>query len=1027
MSNLDRLASPKNTYPHHKNKQYINLFTRSIVLLGLIAGGSPLGLSPALAAPTAPGVTINNQATGTFTDAEDPTAQEESIVSNVVSVTVAEVAGIAITANNTPGNVYPGQVTNFDFKVQNIGNDPTKFFLPTAPANVTGGTAGTLQIVAYIDATGNQVNLTTPIDINAANDTGAVSDPTLGGNTTVGSIPPDAAIVVRVPVTISPSATSVSVTLGNTADQPSNSNTPYIVGANGSGSNDVYTVDHLDPTTAVGETTGPPINSRQEASATITVAVASAGTNDFGDAPDSYGTDVTAGNSGSDPIGASHKVDGITYLGNIPPDVEANAVAPLDGTGDGAQDDGVIFSPLYAGNTNYSIPISNITVQTPGNATLHGWIDFNKNGKFEANEYSAVPIINGKLTKFMDWAGISPGTLTVGQTYARFRITTDSSINANTPGGAAINGEVEDYPINIQNLPPSPASGNLQCMDLSVVKRNASDYPHTYLLDPTGAATLPNRGVKVSLSGNNGTNIFGSWIPSNAAGKSFSYKGTTVALQGNGAYLDLVRGSTGVSRTLGLDFGVSANSLAQGNSTYEYVIGIAGLGGVTNPKEDGTITSNVLLTKVGDIDAFSTGSYASLDGVQNPPVGSSGTVVRTPPSSVSTGYTFYSIPSNVSGANFVINDINASTSPEQFGFVACAIEYVGAPQGAISGNVFNDLDGSRVKAVSGENYTAADITAVLLDITGKVVFTAPVSATGDYTFSKAPAGNYTVKIIQTPSTALISGVVIPPAKDVLPASWSATGENLNGVVDNAIDRTQSVIIVGSDITGVNFGIKSPVVNNPNVLLVKRITAINGSTVTNSGDNLAIYKEEEANPYDDNAIEPALAPTLGFPQADTTSWPDTTGKTSSTFLLGGINGGKIKPQDTIEYTIYFLSTGNVPAANTMFCDRVPSNITFVPNAFNNYVTPAPGGVSDNRGILALINGITASHTNLADGDAARYVPAGTIPKNAQGDPINCGGSNDNGAVIFNLGTIPNATAPATPAGSYGFVRFQGQVK
>ncbi len=1018
MSNLDRLASQNNTDPHRKNKQYIHLFTRSIVLLGLIAGGSHLGLFPALAAPTAPGVTINNQATGTFTDAENLDAKEESIVSNVVSVTVAEVAGISITANNTPGNVYTGQVTNFDFKIQNIGNDPTKFFLPAAPANVTGGTAGTLQIIAYIDAAGTQVNLTTPININTANDTGAVSDPTLGNNTTAGSIPAGAALVVRVPVTVTATTGNVSVTLGQTT--PANtSNTPYIAGTN-----DLYTVDN-DDSAAPNEAKGLPINGQQEASATTTTTVSLAGTYDYGDAPDTYGTDATAGNGGGDPVGASHKTDGITYLGNLPPDGEANAVAPLDGTGDGAEDDGIIFSPLYTGNTNYSIPISNITIQTPGNAKLHGWIDFNKNGKFEANEYSAVPIINGKLTKFMDWAGISVGT--VGQTYARFRITTDPSINANTPGGVAIDGEVEDYPINIQNLPPSPASGNLQCMDLSVVKRNASDYPHTYLLDPTGAATLPNSGVKVSLSGNNGTNIFGSWIPSNAAGKSFSYKGTTVALQGNGAYLDLVRGSTSVSRTLGLDFGVSANSLAQGNSTYEYVIGIAGLGGTVNPPEDGTITSNVLLTKVGDINAFNTNSYASLDGVQNPLVGSSGTVVRTPPSSISTGYTFYSIPSNVSGASFVINDINASTSPEQFGFVACAIEYVSAPQGAISGNVFNDLDGSKVKAASGENYTAADVTAVLLDITGKVVFTAPVNATGDYTFSKAPAGNYTVKIIQTPSTALTSGVVIPPAKDILPATWSATGENLNGVVDNMIDRTQSVIVVGSDITGVNFGIKGPVANNPNLLLVKRITAINGSTVTNGGDNLAIYKEEEANPYDDNAIETALAPTLGFPKADTTFWPDTTGKTSSTFLLGGINGGQIKPQDIIEYTIYFLSTGNVPAANTMFCDRVPSNTTFVPNAFNTYATPAPGGVNDNRGILALINGSTASHTNLADGDAARYVPAGTVPKDANNKEINCGGPNDNGAVIFNLGTIPNATAPADPAGSYGFVRFQGQVK
>jgi hypothetical protein len=112
---------------------------------------------------------------------------------------------------------------------------------------------------------------------------------------------------------------------------------------------------------------------------------------------------------------------------------------------------------------------------------------------------------------------------------------------------------------------------------------------------------------------------------------------------------------------------------------------------------------------------------------------------------------------------------------------------------------------------------------------------------------------------------------------------------------------------------------------------------------------------------------------------------------------------------------------------MFCDRVPSNTTFFPTAFNNSPDPqAPGGTNDSRGILAQINGIKASHTNVGDGDAARYVPAGTVPRDATNKEINCGGPNENGAVVFNLGTVPNATAPATP-GSYGFVRFQGRVK
>lgn len=214
-----------------------------------------------------------------------------------------------------------------------------------------------------------------------------------------------------------------------------------------------------------------------------------------------------------------------------------------------------------------------------------------------------------------------------------------------------------------------------------------------------------------------------------------------------------------------------------------------------------------------------------------------------------------------------------------------------------------------------------------------------------------------------------------------------------------------------------------VISNPQVLLVKRITAINGSSITRDGTNLASYEDDPANPYDDNDNAP---PTTTYPQLATNKWPATISHTSSDFLLGAINGGTIKPNDSIEYTIYFLSTGDSPANNVLLCDRVPSNVTFIPTAFNSYVDKSNNSVNESRGILALINGVKASYTNVADGDAIRYFLPGSDPKDVY-PKINCGGKNDNGAVVINLGSLPNATTPATPAGSYGFVRFQGRVK
>ncbi len=197
--------------------------------------------------------------------------------------------------------------------------------------------------------------------------------------------------------------------------------------------------------------------------------------------------------------------------------------------------------------------------------------------------------------------------------------------------------------------------------------------------------------------------------------------------------------------------------------------------------------------------------------------------------------------------------------------------------------------------------------------------------------------------------------------------------------------------------------------SPNLLLVKRITQLNGQSIVT-------YIDVANHPDDDNTLNnPAPA---GHP--DTDKWPD-----PSTFLLGLVDGGNVRPGDQLEYTIYFLSAGRVPAQHVWFCDRVPSNVSFIPTAFNPAI-PAVGGLAGDRGILALINGTEASFTNIADGDAARYFPPGTNPTSVYPN-LNCGGVNTNGAIVINLGNLPHATAPGTPAGAFGFVRFQGRVK
>lgn len=158
---------------------------------------------------------------------------------------------------------------------------------------------------------------------------------------------------------------------------------------------------------------------------------------DRSDAPASYGAPV-------------HTVTGVLKLGANAPDVDG-VLTPLNGTGDdvtGVDDeDGIsAFPVLTAGATSYSIPAANIS--GTGSGQLYAWIDFDGNGSFDTDEYASVAFNNG-ASGALNFAGFGSVTA-VGNTYARFRLTSDTLTNAN-PATAATNGEVEDYALALSN------------------------------------------------------------------------------------------------------------------------------------------------------------------------------------------------------------------------------------------------------------------------------------------------------------------------------------------------------------------------------------------------------------------------------------------------------------------------------------------------------------------------------------------------------------------------------------------------
>jgi hypothetical protein len=255
---------------------------RLLLIVPILSSGVFIPLLPVFADQNspAPNILIENQATASFIDSADGSTQ--AILSNKVQVIVAEVAGISVTGAGITNTVYRSNVVYFDFLVKNEGNDSSQIFLPPTPSNATiGGVAlpasniGQLQVIEYNDLT----KTTAIVKDNLVDVTNGSVTGNLVGIPNAGSLPAGGYVKVRVPITVPFNANigdQISVTLGNTAGQPSATNTPYLPGANGTGANDLYTQDNANGTT--GEINGAPVNGdasshRQEASAVQTIAV----------------------------------------------------------------------------------------------------------------------------------------------------------------------------------------------------------------------------------------------------------------------------------------------------------------------------------------------------------------------------------------------------------------------------------------------------------------------------------------------------------------------------------------------------------------------------------------------------------------------------------------------------------------------------------------------------------------------------------------------------------------------------------
>jgi hypothetical protein len=203
-------------------------------------------------------------------------------------------------------------------------------------------------------------------------------------------------------------------------------------------------------------------------------------TADFGDAPDTgLGNGTANYSTTAADNGPSHIiVSGLQMGASVDGDTGAlqNAAANAD-SADGmlpSDEDGLV-NPVadlqLTVGTQPSVKVW-VTNTTGANATLYGWIDYNRDGIFDnSTERAAVAVPNGTESEMVALSFPTVPRGHTGTTYARFRLSTDPAAAQSI--GPAADGEVEDWRAEIT----APSTGLVEAAKTKKVARNLNGVP----------------------------------------------------------------------------------------------------------------------------------------------------------------------------------------------------------------------------------------------------------------------------------------------------------------------------------------------------------------------------------------------------------------------------------------------------------------------------------------------------------------------------------------------------------------------
>ncbi|UFH56461.1 beta strand repeat-containing protein [Spirosoma sp. KNUC1025] len=538
---------------------------------------------------------------------------------------------------------------------------------------------------------------------------------------------------------------------------------------------------------------------------------------DHGDAPASYGT--TNAN-----LGVGHIITPTLTIGTTV-DQEPDGISGTTALGDdqnGTDDeDGVAsFPALNVSTTSYDLTVA-VNNKLSKEATLSGWIDFNRNGTFDANERAQVVVPKNTTSVILHWTGLSG--LSAGVTYARLRIATLAS-DVDLPTGAADDGEVEDYTLNISlNISGTvynDANG-LSDNTVSGTGTNAGGLNAILFDNTTGkvAATTPvaaNGTYSFTATAGDGYTVY---VTSNTATVGSTTIPTITLPTGwvnTGEYSGTGAGNDGTVNGI-LPLGTVNTSVSTANFGIEQLptpgkgANTVGNNGGTSPV---TVPANTFTNTTLSSDV-SPGTVTSIRITAFPTNTTSLTINGTIYTSLPTGG--ITVPTDGSGNPTVAIAVDPANDSNPVVITFVAVDNAGKestttgtatinflPAITVSGKVWDDADGSLSQNGSETGTNAGGPLYVnLVNASNTVVASVSVAADGSYALSGVPTNVTGYKLVLASSaTATTPGT--------LPTGWVNTGENVGASNTASQGSTLGLIELTtgtSAITNQNFGIE----------------------------------------------------------------------------------------------------------------------------------------------------------------------------------------------------------------------------